>query len=145
MSNETDVIPGLEELATAARERSPIPAPSSAHAKRRKVPNLRILRAGGIVLRGLGVLIVIAGFWPVWWALIEAHLLFGGAIKSEYHFIANDERFAFQLRGWFAIIPLLIVACLVWCIAIVAFAMGHALYVIRDLAKSMDNPRPPAG
>ena len=69
----------------------------------------------------------------------------GEATKSLSPSPVQIERFAFQLRGWFAIILLLICAGMIWCIAILAFAMGHALNVLRDLAKSIDNRRPPAG
>lgn len=145
MFNETDAIPGLEDLASAARERAPMPAASSAHTKRSKVPSLRVLTAGGIVLRGVGALVVFSGLLPVALAAIEAYLLFGGTIVSDYHFTVTDGEFSFRARGWFAIIPFLILAGLVWCLAIVPIAMGHGLYVLRDLAKSMNDRRPPTG
>lgn len=96
-------------------------------------------------MRSLGALVVFSGFIPVAWAAIEAYLLLGGTIQSEYHFSFTDGRFSFRARGWFAIIPFLMLAGLVWCLAIVPIAMGHALYVLRDLAKSMNDHLPPTG
>lgn len=135
MTTETDAPTDLNELAAAAatsvretngndvaktRTRGPVPSP-------------RVLRAGGLVLRGTGALLVIAGFWPFIWTMIEAFLLFSGAIKSEWYFTVSDQAFYVRMRGWPGILFGIFGTVSLWCAATVALAFGHALYAIRDV------------
>jgi hypothetical protein len=125
---------GLDDLVAAARAQEDVAATTPAGRRRpRRIPSRRVLTAGGMVLRGIGVLLVIAGCWPFLWTLLEAYVLLGGE-KSVFELTISGQEFSLHMRGWPAIIFGLICSAALWCAAIVAFALGHAIYAIRDLA-----------
>jgi hypothetical protein len=134
MTTETDTPTDLDELAAAATSvRGNDGNDVNKTLTRGRVPSPRVLRAGGLVLRAAGALIIIASFWPLIWTAVEAFLLFSGAIKSEWHFTVSDKAFFFRLRGWPAILFGIIWTVSLWCAATIAIALGHALYAIRDV------------
>jgi hypothetical protein len=136
MTTESETLTELDDLAAAARERG---AEGSGRDRRRRVPDPRVLRAGGIVLRGTGALLVVAGFWPFVWAVLEAILLLSGRVESEWQFTYGAYYFKLRSGGWPAIATLLVWAGVTWCVAVIVFAFGHALYAIRDLVARRDH------
>ena len=130
--SDDDVIPGLDHIGRPARER---PASPGVRRRRRHAPSPRVLTLGGAVLRVAGCLVVIAGCWPLLLAILRAWIIVGGESPSHaIRFRLADGRLWLEANGWPEVAVSLLVAGAIWCVAIVTFAPGHALYALRDLA-----------
>jgi hypothetical protein len=130
---ESDTIPGLEDLAAAAASRNSRVGVQQQSRRRGRAPSPRILNAGGTALRTVGVLLVIGGFYPFLWTVFEVIWLFQGG-GSDLTFQVVGGTLSVHMEGWPAIIFGTIWSLAVWCCALIAFALGHAMYVLRDLA-----------
>ena len=140
MSDDSDIIPALVDLNPTPRADLTHPATASAPPKPSRIPDRRIITAGGIVLRAAGVLLIIAGFYPLLWTIIELYWKLAGTQKDVLNITLGQQTLRVHMEGWPAIIFGLIWSMAVWAASVMAFALGHALYVIRDLMKVTDPP-----
>lgn len=90
------------------------------------------MTAGAIALRTLSVLLVIAGFWPFLWVILELLVLLHGG-ESQYRFQGYGGSIRFDFVGWPAVVWGLIYSVLLWCAATIACGFGYAMYILRDL------------
>lgn len=129
MTDESDDESGLDDLAEAARSQAH--SHSRIPPTRHRIPSMRILQAGGFVLRLSGAFLVMSGIIWMIVGIIEMSRLDGPPRESTLS-IAN-EAITFHPQGWTAVIACFIFAIVLWLNAIVTLAMGHALYAVRDI------------
>jgi hypothetical protein len=136
MSDDSDIIPALVDLNPTQRNDAVAPPATEISPPRLSpTPNCRILNIGALILRLAGILLIIAGFYPFFWTVIELYWKLGGDQKDVLNVTVGQRTIRFHMEGWHAVIFGLIWSLALWAAATVAFALGYALYLVRELVK----------